>query len=64
MVADAVHEMLRNAFLKIRGLTSGGIAGANQGVVQFLPLDGDSGVDYDREKKIRVVSTAKYYLVY
>ena len=50
-------------FAEDSGSNLGGIASANQGVVQFLTLDGDNGADYDREKKIRVVSTVKYYLV-
>lgn len=50
-------------FAEDSGSNLGGIATANQGVVQFLTLDGDGGADYDLNKKIRVVSTVKYYLV-
>lgn len=49
-------------FAEDSGATVGGIATANQGVIQILPRDGQFGERQERHKIVRVVSTVRYYL--
>ncbi|MCI4662945.1 MAG: SIMPL domain-containing protein [Neomegalonema sp.] len=49
-------------FANDSGASVGGIAKANQGIIQILPRDGDYDERFERRKLVRVVSTVSYYL--
>lgn len=64
LIAEATKAARNSAdqFASDSGATVGGIASANQGVIQILPRDGDFDERLERNKIVRVVSTVAYYL--
>lgn len=64
LIAEATKAARRSAdqFASDSGAVVGGIAEANQGVIQITPRDGDAQEWFERDKIVRVVSTVAYYL--
>ena len=64
LIRDATQNARASAeqFAKDSGGAVGGIASANQGVIQILPRDGDFDERSERLKTVRVVTTVRYYL--
>lgn len=64
LIAEATKAARRSAdqFAADSGASVGGIASANQGVIQILARDGDFDERVERNKTVRVVSTVSYFL--
>lgn len=64
LIAKATKAARASAeqFATDSGAEIGGIATANQGVIQILPRDGEYNESAERNKIVRVVSTVEYYL--
>ena len=64
LIAQATKAARRSAdqFASDSGASVGGIARANQGVIQILARDGDFDQRAERDKIVRVVSTVSYFL--
>lgn len=64
LIAEATQAARASAaqFANDSGARVGDIASANQGVIQILARDGQFDERFERNKKIRVVSTVRYYL--
>lgn len=64
LIAEATKAARTSAdqFAADSGAAVGGIARANQGVIQIMPRDGDYDERAERNKIVRVVSTVEYFL--
>ena len=64
LIAEATKAARKSAdqFASDSGASVGGIARANQGVIQILARDGDFDQRAERNKIVRVVSTVSYFL--
>lgn len=64
LIAKATKAARNSAdqFASDSGASVGGIARANQGVIQILARDGDFNERAERNKIVRVVSTVSYFL--
>lgn len=64
LIADATRAARASAaqFAEDSGSALGGIASANQGVILIVARDGGVSEREARDKRVRVVSTVRYYL--
>ena len=64
LISEATKAAFASAeqFAEDSGAAVGDIASADQGVIQILPRDGQMSERRERYKRIRIVSTFRYYL--